>query len=73
MIGLNGKKWKSTTTKATQYRLLKKHYSIDDEIVPRVTNCKYLGIILSNNLGLEEQLTQTNRKACIYLHFIMSN
>jgi hypothetical protein len=46
-------------------------YSLRDELIPEVSSCKYLGIILRSDLNWADQVNYTVRKAWKALHFIM--
>jgi hypothetical protein len=45
-------------------------YSLRDELIPEVSICKYLGIILRSDLSWADQVNNTVRKAWKALHFI---
>jgi hypothetical protein len=38
-------------------------YSLRDELIPEVSSCKYLGIILRSDLSWADQVNYTVRKA----------
>jgi hypothetical protein len=46
-------------------------YSLRDEVIPEVSSCKYLEIILRRDLSLADQVNYTVRKAWKALHFTM--
>jgi hypothetical protein len=47
------------------------NYSLGDEKIPEASSCKYLGIILRNDLNWVDQVNYTARKAWKALHFLM--
>jgi hypothetical protein len=47
------------------------HYSLEDQKIPEVNSCKYLGIIVRNYLNWVAQVNYTARKAWKVLHFVM--
>jgi hypothetical protein len=47
------------------------NYFLGDQRIPEVSNCKYLGKIISNYLIWVDQVNCTVRKAWKALHFIM--
>jgi hypothetical protein len=48
------------------------NYSSEDIIIPEVSSCKYLGIILRNNLSWADQVNYTLKKAWKAFHFTTS-
>jgi hypothetical protein len=46
-------------------------YSLRDEVIPEVSSCKYLGIILRSDLSWADQVNYIVRKAWKALHFTM--
>jgi hypothetical protein len=46
-------------------------YSLGDQRVPGASSCKYLGIIIRNDLSWADQVNYTVRKAWKALHFVM--
>ena len=49
------------------------HYAINSCKIPEKLSCKYLGVILRQDLGWGDQVTYTTRKAWKSLHFVMRN
>jgi hypothetical protein len=47
------------------------NYSLGDQKIPEASSCKYLGIILRNDLNWVDQVNYTARKAWKALHFVM--
>jgi hypothetical protein len=47
------------------------NYSLMDTLIPEASSCKYLGIILRNDLSWADQVNYTVRKAWKALHFTM--
>jgi hypothetical protein len=47
------------------------NYSLGNHKVPEANSCKYLGLILRNNLNWVDQVNHTARKASWALHFVM--
>jgi hypothetical protein len=47
------------------------NYSLGDQKIPEASSCKYLGIILRNELNWVDQVNYTARKAWKALHFVM--
>jgi hypothetical protein len=47
------------------------NYSLGDQKIPEVSSCKYLEIILRNDLNWVDQVNYTARKAWKAFHFIM--
>jgi hypothetical protein len=47
------------------------NYSIWDQKIPEASSCKYLGIILRNDLNWVDQVNYTAHKAWKALHFVM--
>jgi len=46
-------------------------HSLANTLIPEVSSCKYLGIILSNDLSWADQVNYTVKKAWKALHFTM--
>jgi hypothetical protein len=46
-------------------------YSLGNQNIPEASSCKYLGIILRNDLNWVDQVNYTVRKAWKALHFVM--
>ena len=47
------------------------NYSLMDTLIPEVSSCKYLGIILRSNLSWADQVNYTVKNAWKALHFTM--
>ena len=47
------------------------NYSLMDALIPDASSCKYLGIILHNDLSWVDQVNYTVKKAWKALHFTM--
>jgi hypothetical protein len=47
------------------------NYSLGDTIIPKATNCKYLGIILSSDLSWADQVNSKVKEAWKALHFLL--
>ena len=47
------------------------NYSLGDKPIPQFNCCKYLGIILGNDLSWADQVNNTVQKAWRALHFVM--
>jgi hypothetical protein len=47
------------------------NYSLMDTLIPEASSCKYLGIILRNDLSWADQVNYTVKKAWRALHFAM--
>lgn len=69
---VNGNKSKAITfCRARDFHTLP--YQLGNDVVPRVSNCKYLGILLDSKLGWEKQTNYVVGKAWRSLHFVMRN
>jgi hypothetical protein len=63
---------KSKAIRFTKARLKNPlNYSLGDQKIPEASSCKYLGIILQNDLNWVDQVNYTARKAWKALHFVM--
>jgi len=47
------------------------NYSLGGQLIPKVNCCKYLGIVLRNDLRWADQVNNTVQKAWKALHFVM--
>jgi len=47
------------------------NYSLGDQKIPEASCCKYLGIIIRNDLSWHDQVNHTVQKAWRALHFVM--
>jgi hypothetical protein len=47
------------------------NYSLRDRVIPEAGNCKYLGIILGNDLSWADQVNYMVKKSVKALHFAM--
>jgi hypothetical protein len=63
---------KSKAIKFTRARVKNPlNYSLGDQKIPEASSCKYLGIILRNDLNWVDQVNYTARKAWKALNFVM--
>ena len=46
-------------------------YSLANTLIPKASNCKYLGIILGSDLSWADQVNYTEKNAWEALHFTM--
>ena len=47
------------------------NYMLGDQLIPEVSSCKYLGIILCSDLSWADHINYAAKKAWRALHFIM--
>ena len=47
------------------------NYSLGDQKIPEASCCKYLGIIIRNNISWADQVNYAVQKAWRVLHFLM--